>query len=90
MVNPMTLAAKIAMCIQLWAPDGLHSSSADLLSRWYNQEMEIVARLAEGEEPPLILSKPFIAFKEIAPLLSLPNSDYLNIPSCIQSRSEGV
>jgi hypothetical protein len=86
----MTLAAKIAMCISLWSPDGLHSSTGDLLSRWYNQEAEIMTRLVQGEEIPLTLSKPFIPFEEIVPLISLPNSDYLNIPSCIQSESVGI
>lgn len=93
----MTLAAKISMCLALWNPSGdLHRESAGLLSYWYNQEMFFIEQAikagdkAEGMKLHLRPGKPFLSWAEFKQYFSLPNSDYIPIPDCIQASSEEV
>lgn len=82
----MTLAAKISMCLALWLPpEGLHVESQDLLSYWYNQQTELVRQAIDGEE---LHMKGYLPWDEFVYMFSLPNSDYLRIPECIQSQTE--
>lgn len=84
----MTLAHKIAMCLSLWSPDGLHVESQELLARWYNQQQAFVKNYDWTEN--LYLDKPFLSYYEFATMFSLPNSDLIKVAVCIQEPSEGV
>lgn len=84
----MTLAHKIMMCLNMWNPDAsLHPYSDSLLTHWYRQQMEMIEygiRNGPGNVP---LSHEFLSWDEFRQHFSLPNSDYLNIPTCIQAPS---
>lgn len=85
----MTLLQKINMCLALWNPDvGMHSASEALLSRWYNQQMEIVEQaVGMTDDFTYVISRPYLSYQQFRELFSLPNSDYRHIPVCIQQDS---
>lgn len=87
----MTLSAKIMMCLNLWLPpEGLHIASGELLSYYYNQEVAI-QQFAKGEASkaaPWLRAHPYhLEWSEFNQLFSLPNSDYIRIPECIQTET---
>lgn len=93
----MTLSAKIMMCLNLWLPpEGMHIASGELLSYYYNQEMAL-ARIQDDDTRHLgvdwlrkhkFKAKNKLYWSEFKQLFSLPNSDFIRIPVCIQSPSE--